>query len=97
MNGKFLIHPGVILREDVLEPNNLTVTEAAKLLGVTRANLSFILNKKRGISPNMAIRISMVFGGTPDVWLRLQNKYDLIKEQHTLDKETLNLKKFNMI
>ena len=71
------IHPGEILREDVINANDLTVTEAAKLLGVTRTTLSNILNQKSDISPEMCFRISTVFGGTPEIWANLQSKYNL--------------------
>jgi addiction module HigA family antidote len=73
------IHPGEIFREEVLNANNLTVTEAAKLLGVSRPNLSNIVNEKSDISSEMAIRISVVFGGTPEIWANLQTKYNLRK------------------
>ncbi len=71
------IHPGEILREEVIKTNELTVTDAAKLLGVTRTTLSNILNCKSDISPEMCYRIAAVFGGTPDIWANLQTKYNL--------------------
>ena len=71
------IHPGEILRDEVIEANELTVTAAAKLLGVTRVTLSNVLNQKADISPDMAFRISKVFGGTADIWANLQTKYNM--------------------
>ena len=71
------IHPGEILREEVINANELTVTTAADLLKVTRTTLSNILNGKSDISPEMCYRISAVFGGTPDIWANLQTKYNL--------------------
>ena len=71
------IHPGEILREDVINANELTVTDAAKLLGVTRTTLSNVLNQKSDISPEMCFRIAAVFGGTPELWANLQTKYNL--------------------
>ena len=71
------IHPGEILREDVIKANELTVTKAAMLLGVTRTTLSNILNEKSDISPEMCFRISAVFGGSPEIWANLQTKYNL--------------------
>ncbi len=71
------IHPGEILREDVINANELTVTDAAKLLGVTRTTLSNILNQKSDISPEMCFRIAAVFGGTPELWANLQTKFNL--------------------
>src|SRR5262245_58769466 len=71
-------HPGEIIREHYLAPLGLTVTDAAKGLGVTRKTLSELLNGKSGISPEMAIRLSKAFGGrTPESWLQLQVLYDL--------------------
>ena len=70
-------HPGRHIRLEYLEPLGLSVTEAARILGVTRANLSNILNGKSGISPEMAVRLAKAFGGTAEIWLRLQASYDL--------------------
>lgn len=71
------IHPGEILREEVINNYGLTVKEAASLLGISRQALSNVVNEKADISPEMALRIAKVFGGTPDIWLRLQTKHDL--------------------
>jgi addiction module HigA family antidote len=71
------IHPGEILREEVLRANDLTVTETAKMLGVTRTTLSNIINGKSEISPEMCYRIAGVFGGTAEIWANLQTKYNL--------------------
>jgi antitoxin HigA-1 len=71
------IHPGEILREEVINSYGLTVKEAAGLLGISRQALSNVINEKADISPEMALRIAKVFGGTPDIWMRLQTKYDL--------------------
>jgi addiction module HigA family antidote len=70
-------HPGSHVRLDCLEPLGLSVTEGAKVLGVTRQALNNLVNCKGGISPEMAIRLSKAFGGSPGVWLRLQMNYDL--------------------
>ncbi|MBC8287180.1 MAG: HigA family addiction module antidote protein [Nitrospinae bacterium] len=70
-------HPGKAIRISCLEPNNLTVTEGAKILGVTRQNLNNIVNEKSGVSPEMAIRVAKAFGGTPDAWYRMQSAYDI--------------------
>lgn len=71
------IHPGEILREEVINSYGLTVKEAAGLLGISRQALSNVINEKADISPEMALRIAKVFGGTPDIWMRLQIKHDL--------------------
>lgn len=70
-------HPGEIIREDCLEPLELSVTEAAEGLGVSRKHLSELVNGHVGISPNMAIRLSIAFGGSPESWLTQQMHYDL--------------------
>ncbi|CUS04621.2 Transcriptional regulator, XRE family protein [Candidatus Promineifilum breve] len=70
-------HPGEILRELCLEPLGLTVTKAAEGLGVSRKTLSAILNGKAGISPEMAIRLSMAFDTSAESWLNQQAQYDL--------------------
>ena len=70
-------HPGRHIRLESLEPLDLSVTEAARILGVTRANLSNIVNGKSGISPEMAVRLAKAFGGSAEIWLRLQAAYDL--------------------
>jgi antitoxin HigA-1 len=71
------VHPGRIVRHDCLEPLGLTVTEGAKILGVTRQALNNVINGKSGISPEMAIRLSKAFGSSAETWLRIQLAYDL--------------------
>jgi addiction module HigA family antidote len=76
-------HPGEILKELCLKPLGLTVTEAAKALGVSRKTLSSILNGRAGISPEMAVRLSIAFDTTAESWLNQQVQYDLWQaEQH---------------
>jgi antitoxin HigA-1 len=70
-------HPGEILRELCLEPLGLTITDAATGLGVSRKTLSAILNGRAGISPEMALRLSIAFNTTPESWLNQQTQYDL--------------------
>ena len=70
-------HPGRSVRTACLEPLGLSVTEGAKVLGVTRQTLTKVVNGKSGISPEMAIRLSKAFGSTPETWLRMQTAYDL--------------------
>ena len=70
-------HPGAVVRRQCLEPLGLTVTEAAKGLGVSRNTLSMLLNGRLGISPEMAIRLSQGFGGSPEGWLQQQMQHDL--------------------
>jgi addiction module HigA family antidote len=78
-------HPGLSVRHDCLEPLRLNVTEAAKCLGVSRKQLSDIVNCHAGISPEMAIRLDRAFGGGADTWLRLQAAYDLAQAMKRAD------------
>ena len=76
------VHPGVLLREDVLKPLGLTVTKAASDLGVSRKTLSELINEKASLSPDMAVRIAKATGTSPESWLNMQSKLDLwISEQ----------------
>ena len=70
-------HPGSVIRRQCLDPLGLTVTDAAKGLGVSRNTLSMLLNGRLGISSEMAIRLSRSFGGAPESWLQQQMQYDL--------------------
>ena len=70
-------HPGLSVRHDCLEPLRLTVTAAAGKLGISRKQMSDIVNCRSGISPEMAIRLDKAFGGGADTWYRLQAAYDL--------------------
>jgi len=78
-------HPGEIIRELCIEPLDLTVTKAAESLGVTRKTLSMLLNGKAGISPEMSLRLSKVFGRSPEGWLKLQIQYDLWKSRQCVN------------
>ena len=71
------IHPGEILREDIIKPLGLTVTDAAKCLGVTRKTLSALINCKASVSPEMAVRIAKATRTSPESWLYMQAKLDL--------------------
>jgi addiction module HigA family antidote len=70
-------HPGEVLREDVIRPLGMTVTDAAKCLGVTRKTLSALLNCKASLSPVMAVRVSRATNTSPESWLYMQAKLDL--------------------
>lgn len=84
-------HPGEVIKELCLDPLGLTVTAAAEALGVSRKTLSTILNGKAGISPEMAIRLSIAFDTSAESWLTQQAQYELWHaEQHRKD---LNVKK----
>ncbi len=70
-------HPGRIVRSACLEPLGLSITEGARILGVTRQALNNVITGKSGISPVMAIRLTKAFGSTEETWLRMQLAYDL--------------------
>jgi antitoxin HigA-1 len=70
-------HPGEILKSLCLEPLNLSVTDAAQALGVSRKTLSSILNGHSGISPEMAVRLSIAFATSAESWLNQQTQFDL--------------------
>lgn len=76
-------HPGEVIKELCLEPLGLSVTDAAKALGVSRKTLSALLNGRSGISPEMALRLAKAFDTSPESWLNQQMQYDLwIVEQN---------------
>ena len=70
-------HPGTVIKSLCLEPLELSVTDAAKALGVSRKTLSAIINGKAGISPEMAVRLSIAFNTSSESWLNQQSHYDL--------------------
>jgi addiction module HigA family antidote len=69
-------HPGLVVLQECIEPSGLTITQAAAALGVTRNTLSELAKGKRGISPEIAVRLSKVFGGSAESWLIQQAQYD---------------------
>jgi len=77
-------HPGQFIKMEVIEPLGLSVTEAAKVLGVTRAALSALLNGRASLSPDMALRIEKAFGPKMDTLLRMQTAYEIAE---TRDRE----------
>ncbi len=81
-------HPGIILLEDWIKPLNLSITEFALKIGTSRKNLSEIVNSKCGISPEMALKLSKALGTSAELWLNLQQAYDLwqAKQYVNLDK-----------
>lgn len=91
------VHPGSILKEDILAPARLSLGSAAELLQVSRLTLSKIVNQKGAITPNMAIRISRAFGGKADFWLRMQRKYDLRKAEQEFERNDVQIEKFELV
>ena len=72
-------HPGSFVFDECIEPLGLTITECAQALGVTRVTLSELVNGERGISPDMAMRLSKTFGGSAKSWLIQQAQYDIAR------------------
>ena len=77
INKRKPTHPGEIIREDIIKPLGMSVTEAAKKLGVTRKTLSALINCRASLSPDMAIRIGKATNTSPESWLIMQAKLDL--------------------
>lgn len=86
-------HPGSMVMRQCIEPLGLTITDAAAALGVTRTTLSELVNAKRGISPEMAVRLAQVFGGSAESWLTQQAHYDLA-HVHT---DRIKLKRLELV
>lgn len=84
-------HPGEAIRDLCLEPLGLSVTDAAEGLGISRKTLSAILNGRAGISPEMALRLSIAFDTSPESWLNQQTQFDLWAVQK--NKKRLRVKK----
>jgi addiction module HigA family antidote len=84
-------HPGRVVRSACLEPLGLSVTEGAKILGVTRQTLTKVVNGKSGISAEMAIRLAKAFGSTAEIWVHMQASYDL--EQARKDESKIKVRR----
>ena len=86
-------HPGEILLELCIEPLGLSITEVAEALGISRKTLSTIINGRSGISPEMAVRLSLAFGTSSESWLNQQSQYDLWEAEKK--RKQLNVKKLS--
>ena len=89
-----ITHPGELLREEIIVANKLSISAVAEMLGVTRAALSNVLNEKAAVSPLMALRIEKVFGGSAELWIRMQATYDLRMAEKKIKKIKLKPFKF---
>ena len=85
------MHPGELLREEVIPAVKRPKTEIAKLLGVSRQTLYDILNEKQPVTPEVALRIGKLFGNGPTLWLNLQQKYDLWNAERKLAKQVAKI------
>jgi antitoxin HigA-1 len=87
LKGLRPVHPGEMLREDVLPALDRSKVEVARLLGVSRQTLYDVLNEKQPITANLALRVAKLVGGGPEIWLRMQLRYDLEIAEKALAKE----------
>ncbi len=71
------LHPGIVVKDALIDGTGMSVTEAAARLGVTRTTLSRLLNGHAGISTEMALRLSMLFGNSIDMWVNIQSQYEI--------------------
>lgn len=88
-------HPGEILLQDVLPELGISQTEFAGRLGISRRTISEILHEHRSLTPDMAIRLSRLIGGTPDSWLRMQQAVDIWDLEHSNAKRYASIKKMH--
>lgn len=89
-------HPGLIVKRMLIEGAGLSVTEAAKALGVGRVTLSKLLNKKSGISPEMAVRLSLALNTSSEMWVNMQSMYDLWDAEKKRKKLRISIKKIKI-
>ena len=89
-------HPGEILREDFLTPLGLTQTEFSKKIKTSFRTVNEILNEKRGVTPDMALRLARFFGTSEELWLNLQDQYDLYKAMQKSRKTLTEIKPYSM-
>jgi len=82
-------HPGTVLRELFMCERNLTITDLAKGIGMTRANVSAVVNGRAGISPEMAVKLSAAFGNSATFWTNLQTKYELWHAERKVRRSTI--------
>jgi addiction module HigA family antidote len=78
------VHPGEILREDILPEIKMSESKLAEHLNVSRMTINRLVNERQAVSPDMALRLSRLFGNSPDFWLNLQNAYDLKEAEHSM-------------
>jgi addiction module HigA family antidote len=89
------IHPGEMLREDFLPEYGLTVSRLARALGVSRQTVNELLRERRAITPEMALRLSRLFGNTPEFWLNAQRAVDLWDAARAIKKSVGQIKPLN--
>ena len=88
-------HPGEMLREDFMPDFDLNATSMAKALGVSRQTINEILRERRSVSPAMALRLSRLFGNSPEFWLNIQHSWDLWDSEQRYSKELSKIQPLN--
>ena len=88
-------HPGEMLKEDFMPDFDLNTTTLAKALGVSRQTINEILRKRRAVTPAMALRLSRLFGNSPEFWLNAQHSWDLWYSEQLLEKELSHIRPLN--
>ena len=86
------VHPGEILREEILPGANISKSKLAEYLNVSRMTVNRLVNERQSILPEMALRLGRLFGNSPDFWLNLQNAYDLKVAEHSVAPEIKKIK-----
>ena len=86
------VHPGEILREDILPEIKMSESKLAEYLNISRMTVNRLVNERQSVSPDMALRLGRLFGNSPDFWLNLQNAYDLRKAEHSMAMELKKIK-----
>ena len=89
-------HPGLVVKRTLINGAELTITEAAQILGVGRVTLSKILNQKSGISPEMAVRLSLALNTSSEMWMNMQSIYDLWQAEKKRKKLSVKIKKIKL-
>ena len=87
------VHPGEILREDILPQIMMSESKLAEHLNISRMTVNRLVNERQSVSPDMALRLGKLFGNSPDFWLNLQNAYDLKKAEHSMAIELKKIKR----
>lgn len=84
------VHPGEVLREEFLEPMSLSQVELAKLLDIPFQRVNMIVNEKRAVTPDTALRLARLFGTTVDFWMNFQMAWDVYEAEHSPEAKTIN-------
>ena len=86
------VHPGEVLREDILPEIKISGSKLAELLNVSRMTVNRLVNERQAVSPDMALRLGKLFDNSPDFWLNLQNAYDIKRAERSISAELKKIK-----